>query len=95
VAMVENKIIGWIHAFITIRIETKPFVEIEGLVVDENLRNKSVGRKLVDAIAVWCRKENISVLRVRCNTRRIETHLFYKKLDFAETKEQKIFQIIL
>jgi GNAT superfamily N-acetyltransferase len=95
VALVDNIIIGWIHAFIAIRIETKPFVEIGGLVVDENFRNKSIGKKLVDAIADWCRKENIHVLRVRCNTKRSETHLFYKKLNFSETKEQKIFQLEL
>jgi GNAT superfamily N-acetyltransferase len=95
VAMVETTAIGWIHAFIALRIETKPFVEIGGLVVDENFRNKNVGRKLVDAIAVWCRKESISVLRVRCNAKRTETHVFYKKLNFIETKEQKIFQMNL
>ena len=95
VALSENIVIGWIHAFIAIRIESKPFIEIGGLVVDENFRNRSIGKRLVDSVAEWCMKENISALRVRCNRKRKEAHLFYKKLKFLETKEQKIFQLDL
>ena len=95
VAAIDKKIVGWIHAFIAIRMESKPFIEIGGLVVDENFRKHKIGSKLVGAIADWCRKEKIDTLRVRCNTKRKETHLFYQKLNFNETKEQKIFQLIL
>ena len=93
VAIMEGKIIGWIHAFKSIRIETKPFIEIGGLVVDENYREKGVGKALVNIVKDWCSSQNNNSLRVRCNTKRLETHKFYSKLGFRETKEQKIFQV--
>ncbi|MFL5741367.1 MAG: GNAT family N-acetyltransferase [Flavisolibacter sp.] len=92
VAVVENKIVGWIHAFKTVRIETTPFIEIGGLVVDKDFRGKGIGKKLVDSISQWCEQENVNSLRVRCNTKRIEAHAFYLKTEFRETKEQKIFE---
>jgi GNAT superfamily N-acetyltransferase len=92
VAVVENKIVGWIHAFKTVRIETTPFIEIGGLVVDKDFRGKGIGKKLVDVISQWCEHENISSLRVRCNIKRKEAHLFYLGIGFNETKEQKVFE---
>jgi len=50
VAITEGRVIGWIHAFKSIRLETKPFIEIGGLVVHENYRGKGVGRVLVDMV---------------------------------------------
>jgi GNAT superfamily N-acetyltransferase len=92
-AAVENgKIIGWIHAFKTVRMETKPFIEIGGLVVDEQYRGKGTGKKLVQHVREWCHEKNIIDLRVRCNTKRKEAHQFYLALGFTESKEQKIFQ---
>ncbi|HTA28126.1 MAG TPA: GNAT family N-acetyltransferase [Bacteroidia bacterium] len=93
VAIMEGKIIGWIHAFKSIRIETKPFIEIGGLVVDENYREKGIGKALVYTVIEWSKSQKNTSLRVRCNTKRLETHKFYSKLGFRETKEQKIFQV--
>ena len=93
VAIMEGRIIGWIHAFKSLRIETNPFIEIGGLVVDEEYRGKGVGKILINTITEWCLNRNVNSLRVRCNTKRLETHKFYSKLGFRETKEQKIFQL--
>jgi hypothetical protein len=32
-------------------------------------------------------------LRLRCNIKRTETHLFYQRLGFKEAKQQKVFEI--
>ena len=94
VAIIEDeKIVGWTHAFIATRIETKSFVEIGGLVVDENFRNKGIGKKLIDRIKEWCVDKGISLLRVRCNKKRVEAHKFYSKIGFEESKEQKVFTL--
>lgn len=93
IVIVENeKIIGWIHAFKTFRLESKPFVEIGGLVVDENYRGKGVGKKLINYIKKWCRENHFSLLRVRTNIKRKDAHIFYNKIGFRESKEQKIFE---
>lgn len=90
-AVSEGKTIGWIHAFKTVRIESPSFIEIGGMVVDEAYRGKGVGKALVNKVKEWCVKQNNSNLRVRCNTKRFETHKFYTRIGFRELKEQKVF----
>ncbi len=34
----DKNVIGWIHVFIAVRIESETFAEIGGLVVNENIR---------------------------------------------------------
>jgi GNAT superfamily N-acetyltransferase len=90
-AIVENEIVGWIHAFISIHLESDPFVEIGGLVVDESFRGKGIGKNLIGEVTQWARRNDFDKLRVRSNTKRNETHQFYLNLGFAITKEQKVF----
>ena len=93
VALHDEKIVGWIYAFKALRLETKTFIEIGGLVIDENYRGKGIGKILVSKIKEWCIEQKISSLRVRCNTKRKEAHQFYFKNGFSETKEQKVFEL--
>ena len=91
IAIVNGIIIGWIHGFYTLRIESDPFVEIGGLVIDHNFRRKGIGKILVQKVIEWTKLKNGSSIRVRCNTIRIESHQFYSYNGFEEIKEQKIF----
>lgn len=95
VALDEEKIIGWIHAFKTIRLKTKTFIEIGGLVIDENYRGNGVGKVLVERIKAWCIEQNITSLRVRSNVKRLDTNKFYLNIGFSESKEQKVFEMEL
>jgi GNAT superfamily N-acetyltransferase len=95
VAIENNKVVGWIHAFKTTTIESLPFIELAGLVVDEKQRGKGVGKILVEKIKEWCKEQNVLSLRVRSNIKRKEAHQFYLNNGFKEIKEQKVFQISL
>lgn len=95
VAVAEGNVIGWIHGFYATRIESAPFVEIGGLVVDANTRGAGVGRKLVQQVMEWSAQRVVTRIRVRTNTARLETHQFYQKIGFIETKEQKVFDLKL
>ncbi len=95
VATHNDQLIGWTHGFYTLRVETDPFVEIGGLVVDENFRNKGVGKKLVEFIFDWAKTKNCNLIRVRSNTIRVESHKFYEKLGFDLNKTQKIYNFHL
>jgi GNAT superfamily N-acetyltransferase len=95
VAVKDGKIVGWIHGFKAVFLESKPFVEIGGLVVDENYRGKGIGKKLIERIKQWCLKKQISTLRVRSQLKRKEAHQFYLNNGFKEIKEQKVFEISL
>jgi GNAT superfamily N-acetyltransferase len=95
VAVSEEKVIGWIHAFVALSIESRSFVEIGGLVVDEQFRNLGMGKKLIGKIKEWAVLKKINTVRVRTNTKRLKTHAFYLRNGFEEIKEQKIFQLQL
>lgn len=95
VAVENEKVVGWIHGFYAVRVESDPFTEIGGLVVDEHYRRQNIGKMLVNKIAEWALTKEYKVVRVRCNTKRAESHRFYLSLGFDEIKEQKIFRMYL
>jgi GNAT superfamily N-acetyltransferase len=82
VALVDGKLVGWIHGFYTLRIESDPFIEIGGLIVDENYRNLKIGKQLIENVNIWAKAHQVKKLKVRCNTKRTESHNFYERLGF-------------
>ena len=90
-AVHAGQVVGWIGVSKAIELESTPFCEIRGLVVDSAFRRRGVGKLLVAKAKQWSHEQGTSRLRVRCNTKRKETHLFYRHLNFREVKEQKIF----
>lgn len=94
-AEVNEQIVGWIHAFITYRVESDAFVEIGGLVVDDKHRKQGIGKALVDAVIDWAKEKNMPKVRVRCNIIRDDAHAFYEQIGFEKKKEQNIFDKII
>ena len=95
VALDGDLIIGWVHAFETATLESEPFIELAGLVVDEDYRSKGIGNLLVSRIKEWCASMTIATLRVRSNVIRINAHRFYINQGFEELKQQKVFQYLI
>jgi GNAT superfamily N-acetyltransferase len=93
VALIDGKIVGWIHGFYTLRIESDPFVEIGGLIVDENYRNLKIGKQLIENVNLWAKKHQVKKLKVRCNIKRTESHKFYEQIGFKENKRQIAFEM--
>lgn len=91
VAIKKGKVVGWIHGFYSMRVESNFFVEIGGLVVNENFRKNGIGKKLVDKVIEWTYLHKCDKVRVRCNVVRKESHRFYENIGFEINKEQKIF----
>ncbi len=89
----DNIVCAWLHGFIAIRLESLPFAEIGGLVVDKQHQNQGIAKAMIQAFSEWSKSQNINKVRVRCNVIRNETHLFYKKLGFIESKTQKVFDL--
>lgn len=84
-------VIAWCHVGGALPVETEPFAEILGLVVDESQRGQGIGEKLVDAAAEWATGNGYRTLRVRSNVVRERTHRFYERLGFARVKSQVVF----
>lgn len=95
VAVESEMLVGWIHGFYSLRVESDPFVEIGGLVVDENHRKHGIGKMLVEKILEWAALKACQKVRVRCNTVRTDSHLFYQQLGFEVQKEQKVLDKLL
>ncbi|MBF8963700.1 GNAT family N-acetyltransferase [Pontibacter sp. FD36] len=93
VAIKAGQIVGWIHGFHTFRLESEPFVEIGGLVVDQVFRRQGIGQQLVLQVREWAAEQSVAKLRVRCHTARTDTHVFYQRVGFMESKEQKVFDL--
>jgi len=93
VALVNGEVVGWIHGFYTLRIESDPFIEIGGLIVDENYRNLKIGKQLIENVNIWAKKHQVKKLKVRCNIKRSESHKFYERLGFKENKRQIAFEM--
>src|SRR5262249_48323311 len=53
VAEVEGAVAGWLDACAVARLESAPYAEIGGLVVDEVRRGQGIGERLVEAAAAW------------------------------------------
>ena len=86
-------VVGWIHIFGTQRVETDPFAEIGGLVVDEAYRNHGVGKQLLEAACLWAEDHGFRTVRVRSNIIRSDAHRFYQREGFQIAKTQVIFEI--
>ncbi len=94
VAEVDGAIVGWLHAFLALRVGVEPFIEIGGLVVQEGNRRANIGSGLVQKAAEWAKSEGLA-LRVRCNSKREPAHRFYQAIGFQPLKQQHVFEFNL
>jgi GNAT superfamily N-acetyltransferase len=83
-------VIAWIHIRGSHFVESAPFAEIAGLVVDERHRGQKLGESLVEAAARWARERGYATLRVRSNTIRERAHAFYERQGFTRIKTQVV-----
>src|SRR3954465_14202163 len=74
VAIFENKIIGWIGVAEALQIESAPFCEIRGVIVDERYRGLGFGKLLIEKVKQWGKETGNKALRLRCNMVRKEAH---------------------
>jgi GNAT superfamily N-acetyltransferase len=87
-----SRVVGWMHVVERFTLEDDPFVEIAGLIVDENARSAGVGAALLRAAESWARAQGHARLRVRSNVIRQRAHEFYKREGYAEKKRQVVFE---
>jgi GNAT superfamily N-acetyltransferase len=93
VAVHKDEIVGWIGVAQAFQIESPSFCEVRGLVVDERYRKQGIGKILIEKAKKWGREKQNRNLRLRCNVKRSEAHLFYRHLGFEEIKQQKVFEV--
>lgn len=95
VAEVDGAVRGWLQVGRNVAIESVPHAEIRGLIVDADWRGRGLGQALVAAAQRWTRAAGLDELRVRSNVARTATHAFYRRLGFADSKQQQVFVVNL
>lgn len=83
--------IGWIHAEERQILESGPWCEIMGLVVDAGQRGHGAGRALVSEVEAWARDRGVRAVKVRSNVAREDSHPFYLRLGYARSKTQHVY----
>ncbi len=89
---INGQIVGWIHVFSTLRVESDSFCEIGGLIVAESSRGQGIGSKLLLAAQQWTEQRGINTLRVRSRIERTNAKQFYLNMGFSVSKEQLVFE---
>jgi GNAT superfamily N-acetyltransferase len=92
VAEQAGRLAGWLQVSRVRVFESEDGVEIGGLVVDEALRGRGIGARLIVEAERWARERGCSRIRVRSNVVRERAHAFYRSAGFSEIKTQRVFE---
>jgi GNAT superfamily N-acetyltransferase len=88
----EGGVIGWVHISVTPLLEVERRAEVNGLVVNENLRSRGAGGSLLNTAEKWARKMGCTGMSVRSNVIRDRAHAFYLRQGYEHFKTQKAFR---
>ena len=89
--LLDGQVAGWVAVYVFRAIELDTFAEISGLVVDETLRSRGVGKMLVGAAEEWARDLGCTAVSVHSNVIRDRAHRFYTSNGYELLKTQKMF----
>ena len=67
------------------------FAEVRMLVVDQQQRSRGIGAQLLRYAENWGREQRLPLLRVSCNSVRLDAHRFYVDQGFEQRKQQAVF----
>jgi GNAT superfamily N-acetyltransferase len=90
-----GQVAGWVGAYLFRSVETESCAEISGLVVDQNLRSRGIGKILLEAAERWAVEIGCQTISVRSNVKRDRAHRFYSNNRYQHVKTQKEFRKIL
>jgi GNAT superfamily N-acetyltransferase len=91
VARIGQRVVGWMHFQMRRSLTTGPRVEISQIVVEQALRGKGIGAKLVELAEEWGRSQGLKRLRLASQVKRTDTHRFYLRLGYSIDKSSHFF----
>jgi GNAT superfamily N-acetyltransferase len=84
-----GRIAGWIAACVLRSVESNKRAEISGLVVDEQVRSRGIGKVLLKSAERWAQSLGCETITVRSNVKRERAHRFYEGNGYEHEKTQK------
>jgi GNAT superfamily N-acetyltransferase len=88
----QGEVIGWVGVYVFRAVELDPYADISGLVVDETLRSRGIGKALLNAAEDWGRRAGCGAISVNSNISRGRAHRFYECNGYELVKTQNIFR---
>ena len=85
-------IVGWVHVQEVLTLESGPWADLGGLVVNQAAHGHGIGRRLVEAAEQWATERGYPEMRVRSNVVRADAHGFYRHLGYEIVKTQLNFR---
>ena len=85
-------VVGWAAVSRQSSLLRSDFVELEGLIVEDEYRGHRIGERLVQAAQGWARRRSCSTMVVRSNVIRERARRFYLRLGFDVIKAQNVFE---
>lgn len=87
-----GRIAGWIGVHVFRSVETNPCAEISGLVVDQQIRSRGIGKILLRTAENWARSRGCDAVSVLSNVKRDRAHRFYTNNGYELVKTQMSFR---
>ncbi len=87
-----GRIAGWIGVHVFRSVEADRCAEISGLIVDQQIRSRGIGKVLLRAAEEWARSCGCDAISVLSNATRDRAHRFYTKNGYEHIKTQKSFR---
>lgn len=91
VAAADQKLFGYIHLVHSLRLGSEPFIEIAAIVVETEVRNKGIGKALIEETENWAKNNGFDFVRIRSNIIREDAHQFFYHQGFNKLKTQEVF----
>ena len=92
VAVVDDKVVGYIHANNYDLLYAPHMKNIMGIAVSSDFRKNGIGKMLLDEVEKWAKDTGAFGVRLVSGATRIGAHAFYKSCGYEGNKEQKNFK---
>lgn len=92
VALMDNIVVGYIHASDYDVIYAPHMKNIMGIAVSSALRKKGIGRALLSAVENWAQESGAGGVRLVSGETRIGAHEFYRHCGYGGDKQQINFK---
>lgn len=92
VALIDNIVVGYVHANDYDLIYAPHMKNIMGIAVSSDFKKKGIGRALLSEIESWAQKDGACGVRLVSGSTRIDAHEFYRHCGYGGDKQQINFR---
>lgn len=95
VAVLLDEIVGLLHFSRICLLASDGYVEVHALVVDEAVRGRGVGARLMQTAEAWSAKHGCDRVRLRSGMHREDAHRFYQSIGYTAKRASMAFEKVV